>query len=160
MRDRGRHVLVNLVGDGRVEVRREEEAEEVVERGQRGCGGPADEAGDPAGGAAAGERGEDAVGLGRVLALDVGEEAAEAVVAVRGPGGGVGGADVGGRVRVRGPELAGEAHAVPVGVAAHPSSWRAPESSPPAAGTRATAENEMPPAGRSSLCLCLDSARL
>lgn len=119
MRDRGRHVLVNLVGDGRVEVWREEEAEEVVERGQRGGGGPADEAGDPAGGAAAGERGEDAVGLGRVLALDVGEEAPEAVVAVRGPGGGVGGADVGGRVRVRGSELAGEAHAVPVGVAAH-----------------------------------------
>lgn len=120
MRNRGRHVLVNLVGDGRVEVRREEEAEEVVERGQRGGGGPADEAGDPAGGAAAGgERGEDAVGVGGVLALHVGEEAPEAVVAVRGPGGGVRRADVGRGVRVRGSELAGEAHAVAVGVAAH-----------------------------------------
>lgn len=108
---------MNLAVDGRVEVRGEEEAEEVVERGHGVGGGPADEAGDPAGGAAAGEHGEDAVGVGGALPLHVVEEATEAVVALG--RGGVGGADVGRRVRVRGSELAGEAHAVPVGVAAH-----------------------------------------
>lgn len=117
MREWGRHVLVNLVGDGRVEVGREEEGEEVLGRGHRRRRRPGDEAGDamaPRGGR---EQGEDAVDVGGVLALRLGEEAAEGVdVGVEGV---VGGADVGRRLGVGGSELAREAHAVLVRVAAH-----------------------------------------
>jgi len=107
---------VNLVRDGWVEVGGEEEGEEVFERG-RGCRRrPCDEAGDSMA-VAPGEHGEDAVDVGGGLALDAGDEAAEGM-GVRGEGE-VGGADVRRRLGVRGSELAREAHAVLVRVAAH-----------------------------------------
>jgi len=107
----------NLVRQGRVEFRREEEGEEVLERGHGRRRRPGDEAGDamsPRGGR---EQGEDAVDVGGVLGLRLGEEATEGVdVGVEGE---VGGADVGRRLGVRGSELARETHAVLVLVAAH-----------------------------------------
>lgn len=66
---------MNLVGDGRVEVGGEEEAEEVVERGQGR--GAADEARDPAAGCR-----EDAVRLGGVLPFVVPAQPPTSVVVV------------------------------------------------------------------------------
>lgn len=117
MRERSRHVLVNLVSHGRVEFRREEEGEEVLERGHRRRRRPGDEPGDAMSARGGREQGVDAVDLGGVLGLRLGEEAAEGVdVGVEGV---VGGADVGRRLGVGGSELAREAHAVLVLVAAH-----------------------------------------
>jgi len=116
-----RQEATNLVSHGRVEFRREEEGEEVVERGHRRRRRPGDEAGDAMSPRGGGEQGVDAVDVGGVLGLRLGEEAAEGVdVGVEGE---VGGADVGRRLGVGGSELAREAHAVLVLVAAH-GRWR------------------------------------
>lgn len=109
---------MNLVRDGRVEVGGEEEGEEVVERGRGRRRRPVDEPCDPVGGVAPGEHGEDAVDFRGGLALVLGDEAAEGMGV--GGEGEVGGADVRRRLGVGGSELAREAHAVLVRVAAHP----------------------------------------
>jgi hypothetical protein len=118
-----------LVVDWRVEIGGEEEPEEFLERGRRRRRRrPGDEAGDAVSRPGGRECGEDAVGVGGRLALDLGEEAAEAMAfggggaaaaAAAAAVGEVGGADVGRRLRVGGSELAGEAHAVLVRVAPH-----------------------------------------
>jgi hypothetical protein len=75
--DQAAKMSEHLVADGRVEVGGEEESEKVIERGRRRRRGPGDEAGDPPGRS---EHGEDALNVGGGLALDLGEEAAEAIV--------------------------------------------------------------------------------